>query len=69
MPDAAKAPAGEAVPDGDLNIEAVLARFGGDAQVALAAALSDIARLQQELAFASLTMSYGFARGWRPACA
>jgi hypothetical protein len=50
----------------DLSLSAVLARFDGDARAALEAALDDIAHLQQELTYASLAMSYGFARGWRP---
>jgi hypothetical protein len=65
-PEPAKASAGEAVPCDDLTLEAVLARFGGDAHAALEAALSDVAYLRQELGFASLAMSYGFARGWKP---
>lgn len=54
---------GEAVPaEVDMTVEAVLARFNGDARAALTAALDDIARLSEELTFASLAMSYGFAR-------
>lgn len=58
---------GEAVPEKDLDVEAVLARFGGDARAALGAALEDLAFLQNEIQFARLAMSYGFTRGWRPA--
>ena len=60
------ATAGEAVPDDDLNIDAVLAQFNGDPHAALRAAIDDIAYLRSELVFASLTMSYGYARGWTP---
>jgi hypothetical protein len=66
MTEPAKATAGEAVPDDALTVETVLARFNGDAHAALECALSDIAHLERDLSFASLAMSYGFARGWRP---
>lgn len=56
---------GEAMRD-ELSIDAVLARFNGDAHAALDAALHDITFLQHELILASLAMSYGYARGWRP---
>lgn len=56
---------GEAVPGMDIN--AVLDRFHGDAVAALSAALEDVAFLRHEIQFARLAMSYGFARGWRPA--
>lgn len=49
------------------DLDAVLARFDGDAQAALAAALEDVSFLRREIAFARLAMSYGFARGWLPA--
>lgn len=62
----AREPDGEAVTGDDITIEAVLARFNGDPHAALAAALDDIAYLQRELSFASLAVSYGFARGWTP---
>lgn len=62
----AKVTAGKAVPDSELTLPAVLARFDGDAVKALAAAIEDIEHLQRELGLASLAMSYGFARGWRP---
>lgn len=48
------------------EVSAVLTRFNGDAVAALSAALSDLRFLQRELSLASLAMSYGFARGWRP---
>jgi predicted ATPase len=65
-PEPEKASAGEAVPDDVLSLEAILDRFNGDSRAALEAALSDIAFLRKELHFASLAMSYGFARGWTP---
>lgn len=58
--------AGEAVPDDSLTLENVLARFNGDAQAALAVAIEDIRYLERELGYASVCMSIGFARGWRP---
>ncbi|MCV0394371.1 MAG: hypothetical protein K5872_15975 [Rhizobiaceae bacterium] len=64
MTEPAKTREGEAMPD--LAIDDVLIRFDGDHHAALVAALSDIAHLRRELQFASLAMSYGFARGWRP---
>ncbi|MCV0395903.1 MAG: hypothetical protein K5872_06560 [Rhizobiaceae bacterium] len=67
MTEAVKAADGEAVPGDRLNLDAVLARFDHDPRAALVAALEDIAALREELTIASLTMSYGFARGWRPA--
>ncbi len=63
MSEPAMATGGETVPDAeDISIETVLARFDGDARAALRAALEDIASLQDEIAFASLMASYGFAR-------
>jgi hypothetical protein len=62
----AKAAAGEAVPDDERSVEAVVARFGGNTRAALESALDDIAHLERELVVASLAMSFGFARGWRP---
>jgi len=65
-PEPVKAAADGAVPDDELNFEAVLARFDGDPYAALGAAIDDITYLQKELTFASLLMSYGYARGWTP---
>lgn len=67
MAEPAKATSGEAVPDEGLNVEAVLARFDGDPIAALTAAVEDVIFLRREIEFARLSMSYGFARGWRPA--
>jgi hypothetical protein len=61
------ATSGEAMPDAGMEVEVVLARFDGDARAALVAALDDVAFLRREIAFARFAMSYGFARGWRPA--
>ena len=61
-----KVVAGEAVLDDELTLPAVLARYDGDATKALADAIEDIGHLRGELALASLAMSYGFSRGWRP---
>lgn len=49
------------------DVDTILNRFDGDARVALRAALDDIAYLRREVEFAALAMSFGFARGWRPA--
>lgn len=67
MAEPAMATGGEAMPDAGMEVEVVLARFGGDARSALAAALDDVAFLRREIEYARLAMSYGFARGWRPA--
>ena len=67
MTEPAMATNGEAAPCSGLDIDAVLDRFHGDAVAALAAALEDVAFLRREIGFARLAMSYGFARGWRPA--
>lgn len=67
MAEPALAPDGEAVPEHHSDVDAVIATFGGDARAALAAALEDISFLRREIGFARLAMSYGFARGWRPA--
>lgn len=61
-----EAPASEAVPEVDLSMDAVLARFDGNPHAALEAALADVAYLTRELDTASLAMSFGFARGWSP---
>lgn len=62
----AKAAIDEAMPGENQDVKTVLAQFDGDATAALTAAIEDIAHLRRELALASLAMSYGFARGWRP---
>lgn len=63
MTEPAQAPSGEALPD--MSVEAVLERFGGDARAALAAALADIAGLEDRLAIAEMSASYGYFRGGR----
>lgn len=49
------------------DVDSILQRFDGDARAALRAALDDIAFLRREVEFAAMAMSFGFARGWRPA--
>lgn len=66
MAEPAKATSGEALTE-SMDVEAVLARFGGDPIAALTAAMEDVIFLRREIEFARLAMSYGFARGWRPA--
>jgi hypothetical protein len=56
---------GEALPEP--MVDKVLAVYAGDHRAAIEALLADRAYLERELAFASLAMSFGFARGWRPA--
>lgn len=67
MAEPATATGGEAVPGAGTEVEAVLARFNGDARAALTAAIEDVTFLRREIEFARLAMSYGFSRGWRPA--
>ncbi|WP_245409752.1 hypothetical protein [Pararhizobium haloflavum] len=47
-------------------IKRVLAAHQGDTRAAIAGLLADVDYLQQRLAYASLTVSYGFVRGWLP---
>lgn len=49
----------------ELLLGAVLGRFDGDATAALDAASHDISFMQHVSIFESLTMSYGYARGWK----
>ena len=49
------------------TVDSVIAAYGGDARAALTAALDDVAYLRREIELAQLAMSFGFARGWRPA--
>lgn len=63
----AMATAGEAVPDTpSSDAESVLALFDGDAKAAIEALIADRAFLVRELDYASLAMSFGFSRGWKP---
>ncbi|MBB4095290.1 hypothetical protein HGG72_16830 [Ochrobactrum pecoris] len=50
----------------DDEIELVLAYHKGDVQAAIGALLKDRDFLVKEIEYASLAMSMGFARGWKP---
>ncbi|KXF78532.1 dehydrogenase [Paramesorhizobium deserti] len=50
----------------DDEIEEVLAYHGGDARAAIKALLEDRHFLIREVELASLAMSTGYARGWKP---
>lgn len=53
------------VPDDD-EVEEVLEAFGGDSREAIRDLLALKAFYERELEFASLALSYGFTRGWKP---
>ncbi len=48
------------------EIEMVLAYYGGDVRAAIEGLLKDRDFLVKEIEYASLAMSFGFARGWKP---
>lgn len=48
------------------DIDWMIIEHGGDVRAALETSMSEVERLREELAFATLAMSYGFARGWQP---
>lgn len=48
------------------EIELVLAYHKGDGRAAIEALLKDRDFLVKEIEYASLAMSMGFARGWKP---
>lgn len=48
------------------EIEQVLSYHGGDVRAAIDALLKDRDFLVKEIEYASLAMSMGFARGWKP---
>ena len=50
----------------DDEIELVLAYHKGDVRAAIEALLKDRDFLVKEIEYASLAMSMGFARGWKP---
>ncbi|RCS21815.1 hypothetical protein DUT91_21800 [Phyllobacterium salinisoli] len=50
----------------DDEIAKVLAYHGGDAQAAIKALLEDREFLLREVEIASLAVSYGYTRGWKP---
>jgi hypothetical protein len=53
------------VPD-DEEVEEVITACGGDAREAVRELLALKSHYERELDFASLALSYGFTRGWRP---
>jgi hypothetical protein len=48
------------------EVELVLAYHNGDARAAIEALLKDRDFLIREIEYASLAMSLGFSRGWKP---
>lgn len=48
------------------DVDLMIIEHGGDIRAALAKSMLEVAELREELIFASLAMSYGFARGWKP---
>ncbi|MCI1001768.1 hypothetical protein HWD97_16920 [Ochrobactrum sp. C6C9] len=48
------------------EIDLVLAYYDGDVRAAIEALLKDRDFLVKEIEYASLAMSMGFARGWKP---
>lgn len=50
----------------DDEIEQVLAYYQGDVRAAIEGLLKDRDFLVKEIEYASLAMSFGFARGWKP---
>jgi hypothetical protein len=59
----ARASAGEAVGE---DASMIIDLYGGDAELALAVALEEIAHLQAQLELAAQAVSAGYTRGWRP---
>jgi hypothetical protein len=51
----------------DNEIELVLAHHKGDARAALETLLRDRDFLVKEIAIASMAVSHGYTRGWKPA--
>lgn len=64
MPQPAKAPAGEALPDWDAAADEAIAASYGDVRAAVKALLVLVDTLERDLAFARAAMPSGFARGW-----
>lgn len=54
------------VPHYDDEIDDILAYYKGDARAALQALLDERHFLLREIEYASMAMSLGFARGWKP---
>ncbi len=50
----------------DDEVEQVLAYYGGDVRAAIEGLLKDRDFLVKEIEYASLAMSLGFVRGWKP---
>ena len=50
----------------DNEIELVLTHHNGDARAAIETLLKDRDFLVKEIEYASMAMSMGFARGWKP---
>lgn len=48
------------------EIDLVLDYYNGDVRAAIEALLKDRDFLAKEIEYASLAMSFGFARGWKP---
>jgi len=48
------------------EITAAVAWHDGDAQATIRTLLADCKHLREQLALAEISMSLGFARGWRP---
>ena len=63
MPEPAKAPEGDAVPDWEAAAEKAIAACDADARAAVTALLVFNDALERDLAFARAAMPFGFARG------
>ncbi|MFC0245774.1 hypothetical protein ACFOLL_12850 [Falsochrobactrum ovis] len=50
----------------DDEIDLVLAYYKGDVRAAIEGLLKDRDFLVKEIEYASIAMSFGFARGWKP---
>lgn len=48
------------------DVDLMIIEHHGDVRAALETSMTEIERLREQLAFATLAMSYGFARGWKP---
>lgn len=48
------------------DVDLMIIEHAGDIRAALAASMAEAAELREEITFASLAMSFGFARGWKP---
>ena len=50
----------------DDEVDSVLAYYGGDVRAAIEGMLKDRDFLVKEIEYASIAMSLGFSRGWKP---